>query len=96
MARFTPKVGDLVYFRWMDHCSYHGSAWRPLSEIKALLDELPSLCETTGFVIGITRDTITTVAHVTTNGGNDGEDGSHVATRMRNAIVSGKIIKRFK
>lgn len=93
-ARFNPKVGDLVYMRWEDHCSYHGSAWRPISEIKELLTA--SMCETTGFVIDITSECITTVASVTVNKGREGEDGSHLATRLRKAIVNGKIIKRFK
>ncbi len=96
MKKFDPKVGDLVYFRWEDHCSYHGSGWRPMSEILELLNPTPSINETTGFVIHVSRHTITTVASVTTNRYPDGdEDGSHVATRIRRDIVEGKIIKRF-
>ena len=94
MKRFAPKVGDLVYMRWEDHCSYRGCAWEPITSIPERMT--PSLCETTGFVVQVTRKTITTVAHVTVNKHDEGEDGSHIATRMRNAIVSGKIIKRFK
>lgn len=91
--KFTPKVGDLIYIQWEDHCSYHGSAWEPVSGIGKRLT--PSLCETTGFVIEVTRECITTVANITVN--DDGEpDGSHVATRLRKAIVHGKIIQRFK
>jgi hypothetical protein len=93
--RFNPRVGDLVYFRWEDHCSYEGSAWRRVKHIGAMLTG--SICETTGFVIDITRDHITTVAHITVNEeGGEGEDGSHVATRLRRAIISGKVIQRFK
>jgi hypothetical protein len=94
--KFNPKVGDLVYFRWEDSCSYHGSAWTPLSKIGAGLTS--SVCETTGFVIDITRDCITTVANITVNDESDGgeHDGSHVATRLRRAIIQGTIIKRFK
>ena len=94
-VRFNPKVGDLVYFRWEDHCSYHGSAWRPIRDIGKQL--MGSFCETVGFVINITRDHITTVAHVTVNEEDGGDnDGSHVATRLRRAIICGQIIKRFK
>lgn len=93
MPRFAPSVGDLVYFRWEDHCSYRGSEWRDLANIRERL--VGSLCETTGFVINITRDHITTVASITVND-DGGSDGSHVATRLRRAIVNGKIIKRFK
>lgn len=93
--RFNPKIGDLVYFRWEDHCSYHGCAWEPIKSIGNRLTG--SFCETTGFVIDITRDHITTVAHITVNEEDGGaNDGSHVATRLRRAIIQGKIIKRFK
>lgn len=92
--KFNPKIGDLVYMRWADHCSYHGSAWEPINDIPARMS--PSLCETTGFVIQVTPNCITTVAHVTINKHSDGEDGSHIATRLRSAIVSGRIITRFK
>lgn len=92
--KFNPKVGDLVYFRWEDHCSYHGSAWRPIKEIGEMLTG--SLCETVGFVIHITRHHITTVSHITVNPEDGADnDGSHVATRLRRAIIHGKIIKRF-
>jgi hypothetical protein len=94
VPRFSPKVGDLVYFRWEDHCSYHGSAWEPIKKIPKLLTG--SFCETVGFVVEITRTHITTVANITVNeDGYDG-DGSHIATRMRRAILNGTIIKRFK
>jgi hypothetical protein len=92
-ARFNPKVGDLVYFRWEDHCSYRGCEWETIKDIPARMSG--SFCETTGFVIEVTRDHITTVAHVTVNYDGD-EDGSQIATRLRRAIVHGKIIKRFK
>ena len=93
-VKFNPKIGDLVYMQWADHCSYHGGAWTPIKKIGVRFDG--SLCETTGFVIDITRACITTVANITVNKHDEGEDGSHVATRLRNAIVQGKIIKRFK
>lgn len=93
-TKFAPKLGDLVYFQWEDHCSYNGSAWQPVSTINQRLTG--SMCETTGFVVGVTRDHITTVAHVTVNDGDTDADGSQVATRLRRAIVNGKIIKRFK
>jgi hypothetical protein len=35
------------------------------------------------------------VANITVNC-NGGEDGSHIATRLRKAIIQGRIIKRFK
>ncbi len=90
--QFDPKVGDLVYIRWADHCSYHGSAWTPLSKIGKRLTY--SECETVGFVVDTTKECITTVAHITVN--DDGEaDGSHVATRLRKAILRGMILKRF-
>ena len=92
--KFNPKVGDLVYFRWEDSCSYHGCAWEPIKKIPERLTG--SFCETTGFVIDITRDCITTVAHVTVNEDGGDNDGSHVATRLRRAIIQGMIIKRFK
>lgn len=93
--RFSPEVGDLVYFRWEDHCSYTGSRWTRLSEIGKGLTS--SSCETVGFVIDITRECITTVAHITVNDTPGEEaDGSHVATRLRKTITHGKIIKRFK
>lgn len=93
MTRFSPEIGDLVYMRWADHCSYVGSAWTPLSKIGSCLTY--SECETVGFVVDITNECITTVAHITVN--DDGEaDGSHVATRLRKAILQGRIIKRFK
>lgn len=93
--RFSPKVGDLVYYRWEDHCSYSYAGWQKIKEIPSKLTG--SLCETTGFVADITRDHITTVAHVTVNPENEGDDdGSQLSTRMRKAIISGKIIKRFK
>ena len=94
MAKFNPKVGDLVYFEWEDHCSYHGSDWRRINSIAERLTG--SFCETTGFVIDITPNHITTVAHVTKNDEDNGDnDGAHVATRLRRAITRGKIIKRF-
>jgi hypothetical protein len=94
-VRFNPKVGDLVYIRWEDHCSYHGSAWEPVNTIPKRLTG--SFCETVGFVIDITRNHITTVANVSLNEEDGGDaDGSHIATRLRRAIISGKIIKRFK
>lgn len=92
--KFSPKVGDLVYFRWEDHCSYDRSGWQRLDTISERLTG--SLCETVGFVVEITRGHITTVAHITINEA-DGKDndGSQLATRLRRAIISGKIIKRF-
>ena len=92
-TKFNPSVGDLVYIVWNDHCSYHGSAWESIKAIPMRLTS--SRCETAGFVIDVTPDTITTVANITSNGDGD-EDGSHIATRMRSAIVNGKIIKRFR
>jgi hypothetical protein len=93
--KFNPKVGDLVYFRWEDHCSYRGSAWEKIKGLPARLTG--SLCETTGFVIAISKDHITTVAHVTVNKEDEGDDdGSQLATRLRRAIISGTIIQRFK
>jgi hypothetical protein len=92
MARFNPKVGDLVYIRWDDHCSYHGSAWRPIKEIADAMTG--SECETVGFVLHISPECITMAANVTIN--DDEPDCSQVATRLRRAIVRGKIIKRFK
>lgn len=92
MTKFNPKVGDLVYFEWEDHCSYSGCSWTPINKIGKMLTG--SFCETTGFVIEITPNHITTVAHITKN--DDGDpDGSHVATRLRRAITKGQIIKRF-
>lgn len=94
MTRFNPKVGDLVYFKWEDHCSYRGCAWEPIKSLASRLTG--SFCETTGFVIEVTRDHITTVAHTTVNPEDEGgDDGSQLATRLRRAIVCGKIIKRF-
>jgi hypothetical protein len=94
MPKFNPKIGDLVYFVWEDHCSYYGCAWEHLGDIGKRLTG--SHCETAGFVIDITPGHITTVANITKNKDGVGEDGSQVATRLRKAIVSGKIIKRFK
>ena len=92
-ARFNPKKGDLVYFKWEDHCSYHGSAWTSISKIGERLTG--SFCETVGFVVDITSQHLTTVAHITDN--DDGEpDGSQVATRLRRAIIKGTILKRFQ
>lgn len=95
MTKFNPKVGDLVYYRWEDHCSYHSSAWQSIKSIGRRLTG--SMCETTGFVVDITKDHITTVAHITINDEDDGDpDGSQVATRLRRAIIQGTIIKRFR
>ncbi len=92
--RFNPKVGDLIYFRWEDHCSYDGCGWQPIKSLGKRLTG--SFCETTGFVIDITKDHITTVAHITVNPKADEDnDGSHVATRLRRAIIQGVILKRF-
>lgn len=91
---FAPKVGDLVYFRWDDHCSYHGCAWTPSSEIGKRLTA--SNCETVGFVVDLTRECITTVAHVTVNDEDNEPDVAQVATRLRKTITHWKIIKRFK
>lgn len=94
MPRFNPKVGDLVYFKWEDHCSYNGCEWQPIKYVGKRLTG--SFCETVGFVVDITRDHITTMASVTVNEEDEGDDGgAQVATRLRRAIVSGKIIKRF-
>lgn len=93
-TKFNPKVGDLVYIRWEDHCSYHGSQWERVAGISEQLNTA-SICETVGFVVHITPQAITTVASITVNRHEDGEDGSHIATRLRKAIVQGKIIKRF-
>lgn len=91
--KFNPKIGDLVYFQWDDHCSYSGSAWRLVSEIGNALTG--TVCETAGVVVDITPKWITTVASITVD--EDGKhDGSQVATRMRRAILQGRIIKRFK
>lgn len=93
--KFNPKVGDLVYIRWDDHCSYHGSAWRPIGEIAEALTG--SACETVGFVLHISKECITTAANVTINSdGTNSEDCSHVATRLRRAITKGRVIERFK
>ncbi len=47
---FNPKVGDLVYFLWEDHCTYDGKGWLDIKEqiVGALT---PSICETVGFVV---------------------------------------------
>lgn len=93
MPKFSPKPGDLVYFEWEDHCSYNGSEWQPL-DANFGRRLTGSLCQTTGFVVDITRDHITTVASITVN--DDGvPDGAQVATRLRRAITRGMIIKRF-
>jgi hypothetical protein len=95
VPKFSPKVGDLVYIQWNDHCSYDGAGWKPIRDIGKRLTA--SVCETAGFVIDITPECITTVASVTVNDTNgEDADGAHVATRLRKAIVLGKIIKRFK
>lgn len=93
MARFTPKIGDLIYIKWEDHCSYDGSGWRHIKSIAKGLTG--NMCETVGFVIDMTPEHITTVAHISKDDDGGDYDGSHVATRLRRAIVRGKIIKRF-
>jgi hypothetical protein len=94
-AKFNPKVGDLVYFRWLDHCTYDGKGWLDIKE-KIIGHLSPSVCETVGFVVEIDRNNITTVAHIAKDYFDDkDEDGSHVATRLRSCIIDGKIIKRF-
>jgi hypothetical protein len=94
-TKFNPKVGDLVYFEWEDHCSYRGCEWEPIRNIPKMLTG--SFCETTGFVVEVTPNHITTVAHITKNDEDDGDhDGSQISTRLRRAIIRGKVIKRFK
>lgn len=96
MHKFEPMVGDLVYFQWLDHCTYDGKGWLDIKE-KIVGHLTPSVCETTGFVVEITKNTITTVAHIAKDyDDNMDEDGSHVATRLRNCITKGVIIKRFE
>ena len=92
--KFSPKIGDLVYFKWEDSCSYYDAKWQPLEDVERVL--MPSFCETTGFVIAISSNFITTCAHVTLNDDRSDKDGSHIATRLRRTITEGKIIKRFK
>jgi hypothetical protein len=92
MARFAPKVGDLVYFEWEDHCSYDHPGWMDAATIvEKVIKEAENLCEQTGFVIHIDGKRITTVASLT-----DNHHGAHVATRMRRTITRGRILKRFK
>lgn len=92
MTRFNPKVGDLVYLQWDDHCSYATTGWKPMNDIGFTLSA--SICETVGFVIHITPDTITTCASVAFN--DEGDDANQIATRLRRDLRHGKIIKRFK
>lgn len=90
--KFNPKVGDLVYFRWDDHCSYSHAGWKPIS---GMLRELGgAICETTGFVIEITPASITTAGSLCMQKDQD-DDCSQISTRLRRTITGGKIIKRF-
>jgi hypothetical protein len=89
--KFAPKVGDLIYIRWRDHCTVRDVAWRRLDEI----DDAEIYCETVGFVAVITREAITVVGSVTSEDGTD-TLGSVICIRLRNCITHGKIIKRFK
>lgn len=93
--KFDPKVGDLVYFRWEDHCSYRDAMWRPIHDI-VRGGLTGSYCETAGFVVDVSRTHITTCANMTVNDDDMGEDGSQTATRLRKTISHGKVIKRFK
>lgn len=93
MEKFSPKLLDLVYFQWEDHCSYHGSEWTRIDQIGKRLTG--SMNETVGFVVDITKDHITTVAHIGINDEDRIPDGSQVATRLRRAITNGRILKRF-
>ena len=96
MIKFDPKVGDLVYVLWEDHCTYDGKGWLDIKE-KIVGALTPSICETVGFVVEVTPKTITTVAHIARDyEDKEDEDGSHVATRLRSCILKGRIIKRFR
>jgi len=90
--KFNPKVGDLVYMRWDDHCSYSSMGWKEINKIKEEL--VPhSICETVGFVLDVTPTTITTASSIAFNDG--GDDCSQMATRLRRCLVRGKVIARF-
>jgi hypothetical protein len=91
--KFSPKIGDLIYVRWDDHCSYTYGGWTPLSDVKEKL--VPrSICETVGFVIDVTPTTITTSSSLAFQ--SDGDDSAgQISTRLRHCITHGKVIKRF-
>lgn len=87
MTKFTPKVGNLVYFVWQDHCSQYGAGWRRSGD-DAYPDNKPSECHTTGFVVKMDKDCITTAASW------DGVDAySQFATRLRRDIIKGRVIR---
>lgn len=88
--KFSPKVGDLIYIRWRDHCTVRAVGWKPMEEIEGE----PVDCETVGFVAVINPEAITVVGSVTRE---DDQDtmGAVICTRLRNCITHGKIIKRF-
>jgi hypothetical protein len=93
MKRFNPKVGDLVYMRWDDHCSYTNKGWQAMSSVKDTL--VPrSICETVGFVVDVTPAAVTTSASLSFQ--SDGDDNvGQVSTRLRNNITHAKVIARF-
>jgi len=89
--RFAPKVGDLIYIRWRDHCTAGAVGWQHFDEIEGD----PVDCETVGFVAVINPEAITVMATVSREDGAD-TMGSVAMTRLRNCITHGKIIKRFR
>ena len=92
VVKFNPKIGDLVYFRWLDHCTYRDASWlRAAEDIVMNID--PNVYETVGFVVNVTPTYITLM---TTIGIDEDPEGSQVCTRLRSAITQGKILKRFR
>ena len=91
--KFNPKLGDLVYFQWEDHCSYYHAGWEPVSDLRDRLSG--STCETVGFVVALSKSHLTTAANIA-QPANTNPDASQISTRLRRTIMKGAILKRFR